>query len=432
MATQGSSLKYLKQLQRTYSCISGETLEELSHRGLLHFDGTKWRFGDNDNGTTRRIDGRKFTLRDGQQVKAFGDNKEAAWHQLIGLRDVIDNDRPYALLAIEGSKDALAAAEFAFRRGVLSETGIMCALGSGYRPLPNEMHKLAGRWVVLIGDNDQVGTETTQLVSFSLNTAGVGHCVWDWGLCEIKAKDLFAFMTKVPAGRMKNPFVQLYSGTFFCPPPPSYDSTVQQFNSSTQEITTSLSDIIGVTIEEFVAPYIVTKKGTSDGKSFDLARAIKSTNPNTTMNEIIMIYEEWFAKSQAHLPKGTSKDESFKTFMRQLTRVRFTDSGLQAAIERARKMRLPFVPALDGNDEATRLAALCRELQREAGKGRAFICPVNIAQRFLNLRWPEQARWLLHQLERNEVIECVDLGAPNTRGKKGKSTLWRYKLPLDQ
>jgi len=29
------------------------------------------------------------------------------------------------------------------------------------------------------------------------------------------------------------------------------------------------------------------------------------------------------------------------------------------------------------------------------------------------------------------VIECVDRGVPNRLGKKGKPTMWRYKLPLD-
>jgi hypothetical protein len=76
------------------------------------------------------------------------------------------------------------------------------------------------------------------------------------------------------------------------------------------------------------------------------------------------------------------------------------------------------------------LASLCRELQREAGE-RSFICPVNVVQRFLNRRFPEEANRLLHQLERHKVIECVDRGAPNKVGVKGKPTFWRYKLPLD-
>lgn len=103
---------------------------------------------------------------------------------------------------------------------------------------------------------------------------------------------------------------------------------------------------------------------------------------------------------------------------------------LETAIERATSTKPPFLPALKGNEDATKLATLCRELQREAGD-RPFICPVNVAQRFLNLLWPEQANWLLHQLERNGVIKCIDRGAPNKLGKEGKSTLWRYKLPLD-
>jgi len=37
----------------------------------------------------------------------------------------------------------------------------------------------------------------------------------------------------------------------------------------------------------------------------------------------------------------------------------------------------------------------------------------------LKLRWPKQARWLLHQLERLGVVECIDRGAPNMKGKKG-------------
>ena len=104
--------------------------------------------------------------------------------------------------------------------------------------------------------------------------------------------------------------------------------------------------------------------------------------------------------------------------------------SLKAACERARTTPAPFIPAIDGNTEANTVAALCRELQRDAGE-RGFICPVNVVQQFLSLRWPAQAHWLLHQLELNGVIECADRGAPNAPGKKGKPTLWRYRLPLD-
>jgi len=51
------------------------------------------------------------------------------------------------------------------------------------------------------------------------------------------------------------------------------------------------------------------------------------------------------------------------------------------------------IPTLTHNKTALKLAALCRELQREAGD-RPFICPVNMAQQFLGLRFPEQANYL--------------------------------------
>jgi hypothetical protein len=420
------------KLAQLYGCIIAETLEELANRALLHFSDDHWRFGDDNNGTRRRLDGKKWKMKTGEQIKAFSDTEGAEWHRLIGLDDVVRNDRPYALLTIEGSKDALAAAEFARRIDALPETGIMCALGSGYRPIPSELHKLAGRWVGVIGDNGETGIETAQLVSFALNTAGVDHVVWDWSKVSTNASDFFEFWADCilkEVKSFKNPFVKLLNGTVFSPAPPSYNSTIQPFNPSTTETSEGETGLIGVTIEKFIAPYVLREEGTTRRQSFGLARAIKSTNTNITMNELTMIYDDWFEKSRAFLPKDADRDAYFEAFMRQLTRVRFTASALNAAMERARKTKL-FVPALDGNAELTKLAALCRELQREAGN-RPFICPVNIAQRFLNLKWPSGANWLLHQLECNGVIECVERGVPNKPGQKGKSTFWRYKLLLD-
>jgi hypothetical protein len=40
------------------------------------------------------------------------------------------------------------------------------------------------------------------------------------------------------------------------------------------------------------------------------------------------------------------------------------------------------------------------------------------------------ANYLLHVLEEEGVIDCVERGAPHKRGEKGKSTMWRYKLPM--
>jgi hypothetical protein len=104
---------------------------------------------------------------------------------------------------------------------------------------------------------------------------------------------------------------------------------------------------------------------------------------------------------------------------------------LKAACERARQAKPPFIPARDGDIAVAKLAALCRELQRDA-RGRPFICPVGVVVDFIPVRWRSQAAWLLEVLEEEDVIECVDRGAPNKPKQKGKATMWRYKLPLDQ
>jgi len=387
--------------------VSPDTAQEMVQRGLLHFEGDRWRLGDSNNGSTRRLYGKWKR----------SDNSGLDWHRLIGLDDVVRNDRRQVVFVLEGSKDALAAAEIAHRKGVLEKVGIICALGSGYRPIESEMRKLRGRSVLLIGDNDTAGAETVEIVSRALIGVGIEHGVWDWSMCQ--HKDLYEFLASSKS--VLPSFFTKFSSLFL----PSKGSRVQGFSGSRQEIG---ERSISVSFAHFVAPFVVTKKGTGNRKSFDLARAVITTNANTCMDDLKKIHHEWFSASQPLLPLDADESQSFQTFLKQLRCVRFTNSSLAAACERARSTPV-FIPSLDGNVEATKLAALCRELQRDAGT-RAFICSVGVVQQFLGLRWREQARWLLHQLELNGVIECVDRGAPNKPGVKGKPTLWRYKLSM--
>src|SRR5437764_15382817 len=95
---------------------------------------------------------------------------------------------------LRGSKDALAAAEVAHCTGVLSQIGILCALGSGYRPIRSELEQLRGRWVGVIGDNDAAGLKTTQIVSSALNDVGIEHARWNWVVCATDAKDIFSWL----------------------------------------------------------------------------------------------------------------------------------------------------------------------------------------------------------------------------------------------
>jgi hypothetical protein len=421
----------LLRFNAAHPCISEETVTELAERGLFTFDSEFWHFGDGNNGTSRQLDERQKFPR--------AHNSGEDWHRLIGLDDVVRHDRKYVLFVLEGSKDALAAAEIAFRMGILSQTGISCALGSGYRPIASEIQQLRGRRVGLIGDRDVSGNATLQLVSRALDDAGVEYGVWDWSDWAEKDKDFYDVITtldsiagpgmKVFAANVTENPVSVPCDTTFSPlSSPSYTSPIQPFNPSTQQQLGELGE--GLSAEErlgIVVPFIVTKRGTGNAQSFGLARAIK--NRKFSMIDIEAIFRLWFSKSRPFLPLDANETESLGKFYDQLQRVRFTDAGLKAACERARTANPPFIPARDGDVHVGKVAALCRELQRDAGQ-RGFICPVNAVQQFLSLRWPQQANYLLHVLEDEGVIECVDRGAPNEPGKKGKSTMWRYKLPM--
>ena len=86
--------------------ISPQAVEEAIRRKLLRFvkhrNSHCWRFGDTHNGCLRRLDGQPFDI-NGQRVKAEAQTKGESWHRLIGLDDVLGNDRCEVLLTPEGS-----------------------------------------------------------------------------------------------------------------------------------------------------------------------------------------------------------------------------------------------------------------------------------------------------------------------------------------
>jgi hypothetical protein len=330
-----------------HKAISPDTVIELTRRGLLHLETEYWRFGDQSNhGVTRSLNDLDWK---------HSHTSGPLWHGLIGLNDLVEHDRPQATLVIEGSKDALAAAELARRSGVLSTTGILCALGSGYRPIQAELKKLRGRRLVVIGDNDHAGSETVRLVSDALAALQIEHSIWNWcgdGHCNFGGhsicKDLYQWLTRCDGAGLTRAHIracvrvctcaQEVNSKFSPPPfPPPHGSTVQQFNCSTNKSTPGINadELLGI-----VTPYVLTRKCTGNTKSFQLARAIKLRKFTTA--QIDAIHDLWFERSKALLPPGADKSKSLAKFHRQLERVRFTESGLAAAMERARKAKPPL------------------------------------------------------------------------------------------
>ena len=156
----------------TQLLISPEAIDEAARRGLLNFlrhrNAACWRFGDAANGCLRRIDGKPFKIR-GERVKAEAETNGQAWHRLIGLDDVVANDRREILLIVEGSNDALAALHFADVEDRLSSIGVVAALGAGVKLLADDVEKFRRRRVRIFGDADTAGQDAVSRVAKQLS-----------------------------------------------------------------------------------------------------------------------------------------------------------------------------------------------------------------------------------------------------------------------
>ena len=154
--------------------LSPNAISEAVRRALVSFRKHRgvacWRFGDTRNGCLRRLDGQPFQI-NGERVKAVAEKRGDAWHRLIGLDDVLANDRREILLIVEGSKDALAALHFADAEGSLSDVGVVAALGTGINLRGDDVEKFSGCRVRIFGDADTAGQETVSRVGKQLLAA---------------------------------------------------------------------------------------------------------------------------------------------------------------------------------------------------------------------------------------------------------------------
>jgi hypothetical protein len=417
----------LPTLRRTLPFVSAQTRNALIQRALLSFPSPQqnWRFGDRSNGCTRALNPHSKFKR--------SDHSGEDWHKLIGLVDVIEHNRQHVIFVLEGSKDAVAAMELAHRAGLLAQVGIVAALGASYRPITTELRALSGRKVLLIGDRDDAGVAAVRRVSHALTQLDVDHAVWNWNAFDSSVgKDLFDLFK---ADNQQKTFLCPSSLTFFSFFSPSYSSTVQQLNGSTHADNSGLNRGFNSSthIQELVDPFVVQNRGTGNARSFALARALRTHE--ATSNTLLMdtdineIFHYWFSTSKPLLPPDADEEKSLAHFYTQIRRVRYLPCALDAARKRASTLPLPDIPGLNTNE--LKVAALMRELQRDAGE-KSFICPVNVIVAFVPLRFAEQARRILFVLEQTGVIECVQRGAPHVPGKPGKSSIWRYKRSMNE
>ncbi len=170
--------------------VAPTSLLEAKRRGLLSFvqhrGEPSWFYGDEGNGCFRRIDGKPFRISK-SPVKAESKTRGEDWHRLIGLDEAIQAGRRWVVLILEGSKDALAAFSFAEAEDTLADVSIVTALGSGLRLRPDDLEKLRGKLVRIIGDIDEAGREAVENAAARLE--GVAAEVQTLDLAGLRCSD---------------------------------------------------------------------------------------------------------------------------------------------------------------------------------------------------------------------------------------------------
>jgi Toprim domain-containing protein len=395
----GSGAEFLK----VFPFFSEETVAEVSRRGLFSLHNGKWRFGDRSNGSTRRLDWKKFKR---------SDTKGADWHKLIGIRDVVEHNRQWVVFVLEGTNDAMAAFELARRAGIMREIGVVVALGSGYRPIADELAQLTGRKLIVIGDRDNAGIESVRRVSAALCSHGVDHVVLNWNAFpNFSGKDLFDLLQSSNGEKPS-----WYSEVF------SFFSSFFSLPQSSQFSLSSLSSL-----SSLFSSFICTASGQRNRNLFNLAQATKqienARQKKFSGSELTQILDAWYAPSASFIQMG--RDECLIHFLRLRDKVRFLAADLKEVMARAQSDPLPdigikCVPL-------QKVAALCRELQR-AQKGHPFFLSVRTAQTFAGFVSVSAAHDALCTLESMGVIKCVKRGVPGNPGNP--ATRWRYLFPM--
>jgi hypothetical protein len=434
--------------------ISPHAISEAVRRGLVTFEERRgvacWRFGDAHNGCWRRLDGHALEIK-GERVKAEAETRGEAWHRLIGLDDVLANDRRDILLTPEGSKDALAALHFADAEDRLSRVGVVAALGAGVNPLRDDLEMFRGRRVRIFGDVDTAGQQAVSRIGQQL--ASVAAEVQIFGVAGLHrddsepVKDLFD-LTRIDVDDFEDErdvwFVSDLDSkgervkiipkkkSFLLSPPPlphvfpeSHGFPVYPVSSS-QELEKEL--------EELAKRNACTVHNTARKKRWKLLRDLiavqKRISRKLSPDELMKTFDKWHRTSQPHLDPKKTRGDYFASFLSEFGKVRVpTGEGeaLKKALVRISTLTLPELPEILGVPESWRwIAALHRELARQSANGTHFLGCRDAAKAHDDLN-KDSANNINHALAQLGVIEPVRVGEARPRGKASE---FRYLSPL--
>jgi hypothetical protein len=433
--------------------ISPEAINEAIRRGLLSFVEHRncrcWRFGDARNGCLRRLDEQPLDI-NGQRVKAEAETKGESWHRLIGLDDVLANDRREILLIPEGGKDALAALHFAAAEDTIREIGVVAALGSAVKLVPDDIEKLRGRSIRILPDVDAAGRDAAARIAQAITKPAAEAQIFDLaGLYRddgVSVKDLFD-VTRISyddfeANRdlwtitdldSKGQRVRIITEKHeLFPSPLPLPHVFPEFHGFPVYPVSSCRER-EKRLEELAVRNACIEHDTARERRWQLARDLNAVEKEIarklTTDELMRTFDKWYEASAPHLDPEKSRYNYLAAFLAELGKVRVpTGEGevLKKALERVSALLITDLPEIPGMPEAQeswrRVAALHRELARQSANGAYFLSCRDAAKVYLGLN-KDSANTINHALDRLDVIKLVRVGSAR-RG--GNASEFRY------
>jgi hypothetical protein len=435
--------------------LSPQAIEEAIRRRLLafvrHRNCRSWRLGDSRNGSFRRIDGKPFRI-NGESVKAEAETRGSAWHRLIGIDDVVANDRRDILLIPEGSKDALAALHFADAEGTLERIGVVAALGAGVSPLANEIEYFRGRRVRIFADVDQTGVRTasrigkrfapvtTEVQIFSLTGLQRDDRLPVTDLFDLTRVDYYDFeanrdLWAITSLDSKGNRTKIISDKHEFFPSPLFPPHGSPESHGFYVYPVSRHSGLDGELEDLALRNACTEGDTARRKRFKLLRDLRALERRIgrklSCDELIQAFETWYRESQPHLNPKRSRNDYLAAFFAEYGKVRVPTGAseiLNKALERVLSMSASELPTLPGMADAPeswrRVAALHREMGRQSVNGIYFLGCRDCAKADPGLN-KDSANNINRALARLGVIELVKVGDSHPRGKASE---YRYLL----
>ena len=432
--------------------LTPDAIDEAVRRGLLSFATRRncqcWRFGDSRNASFRRLDGESFHI-NGELVKAESETCGDSWHCLIGIDDVVANDRHDVLLTPEGSKDALAALHFADAEGTLSHVGVVAALGTGIKLLAEDVQVFRRRRVRIIADADQSGVQTAACLGERL--APVAREVQIFDLAGLnrddgsRVKDLFDLtridyddfeknrdlwsITDLNARSQRVRSLSANAEFFSFPLSPPHGSPESHGFpvypvSNAQELAKEL--------EELAVLNACIECDTARKRLWQLARDVRAVEKRIARklnpDELMRIFNKWYGASKTHLDPKKTRDHYCRSFLAGPAKVRVPtgeSEALKTALARIAASPLPEIPGRPDAPESWRkLAAFHRELASQSANGTYFLGCRDAAKAHPDLN-KDSANEINRALAQLGVIKIVRNGEARPGGNASE---FRYLL----